>query len=226
MLCVELPQSEYKKIWLLQLELVSARIKGVINDDVLLLLEHKPVFTIGKWGDMGNLKVSEEFLRQSRIPFIPVERGGDITYHGPGQLVGYPIINLRLLRIGLRKYVENLEDLMIRAASDFGVKATKYFKNRGAWVKNCKLGSIGIYAKRNVVFHGFAFNVNVSLAPFGWINPCGLKKAGVTSLLNELSTNVSMVSSRESIKHHLARVLKTKLEPLSFKELKKSLKKQ
>ena len=218
-LCVELPAIGYRESWNLQSRLVAARRDKVIDKDVILLLQHFPVFTIGRRGGLNNLTVSSDFLKKSGIPVIQVERGGNITFHGPGQLVVYPIIDLRAARLAVGDYVENLEEVMIRAAFDWGITAERNPINRGIWVGNNKLGSIGIAIRRGVCFHGMAFNVNLSLKPFGWINACGLQDSGTTSMERELSREVPMNQVHESAKRHLEAAFGVELVMTSLLEL-------
>ena len=213
----------YREAWDLQAGLVEARKKGVLASDVVLFLQHPAVFTLGRRGGRENLLVSEAFLEKSGIPVVHVERGGNITYHGPGQLVGYPIINLRGAGLGVTEYVEGLEEIMIRIASDFGVKAARDSRNRGAWVGNRKLGSIGIAIRHGIAFHGFAFNVDLSMEPFRWINPCGLHEVGMTSLEQELSENIPMERVLESTKKHMQAVFGLAFRGISPEELKQRL---
>jgi len=219
-LCIELPAIEYREAWNLQSNLVAARKDKIIDTDIILLLEHPPVFTLGRRGGLKNLTVSPDFLEKAGIPVIHVERGGNITFHGPGQLVVYPIIDLRLVRMRVIDYVQSLEEVMIRAAADWGIKAERNPINRGVWVDNNKLGSIGIAIRRGICFHGIAFNVNLSLKPFGWINPCGLQDIGITSMEKELSRKVSMNQVRETVKSHIEAVFGVELIMTSLKELK------
>ena len=218
--CIELPATAYKKAWQLQSSLVAARKDKIISQDIILLLEHSPVFTLGRRGGLNNLSVPANFLEKAGIPVVKVERGGNITFHGPGQLVIYPIINLQVVGLSVVDYVENLEEVMIRSAADWGIKAERNPINRGVWVGNNKLGSIGIAIRRGICFHGMAFNVNVSLKPFGWINPCGLQDRGITSMERELSRKVSMNQVRETVKHHLEAVFGVALVITSLEKLK------
>ena len=219
-LCIELPATEYKEAWHLQSNLVDAKYNKLLHKNVVLLLEHPPVFTLGRRGGLNNLSVSENFPKKAVIPVIQVERGGNITFHGPGQLVMYPIINLQAAKLSVVHYVENLEDVMIRTAADWGITAVRNSLNRGVWVGNNKLGSIGIAIRRGICFHGMALNVNTSLEPFQWINPCGLRNTGITSMERELSRNVSIKRVRERIKHHLEAVFDVALIMTSLEELK------
>jgi len=218
-LCFELPAIEYREAWDLQRNLVVARKDKIIDRDVILLLEHDPVFTLGHRGGLNNLTVSPDFLEKAGIPVIQVERGGNITYHGPGQLVVYPIIDLGVARMKVMDYVQDLEEVMIRAAADWGIKAERNPINRGVWVDNNKLGSIGIAIRRGICFHGIAFNVSLSLKPFGWINPCGLQDIGMTSMEQELSRSVSMNQVRRTIKRHIEAVFGVELAITHLSEL-------
>lgn len=221
-LCVEFPVMEYREAWDLQSHLVAARKERVLDRDLVLFTEHPPVFTLGSNGGLNNLTVPEGFLKKAGIPVIRVERGGDITFHGPGQLVVYPIIDLRAARLPVTHYVEKLEEVMIRTAGDWGVEAERNAANRGVWVGNNKLGSVGIAIRHGISFHGLAFNVNISLEPFGWMNPCGLKGVGITSMEQELSDKVSMSRVRGAMRGHIETVFGAKLVMTSLSELQKS----
>jgi lipoate-protein ligase B len=205
-LCIELPLTAYRDAWKLQTDLMTARWEKRLDTDVVLVLEHPPVFTLGRRGGMENLTVSEDLLTDRGIPVIQVERGGDITFHGPGQLVIYPIIDLASARLGVADYVTMLEEVVIRIASAYGITAGRNPLNRGVWVGNSKLGSIGIAVRRGISFHGVALNVNLSLEPFTWINPCGLKGIGITSLEKELGRKVSVEEVRRELKRHFETV--------------------
>jgi lipoate-protein ligase B len=213
--CLELPLTDYETARKLQIDLVSARKDRRLESNIVLLLEHPPVFTLGRRGGLENLTVSQAFLQRMGISVIPAERGGNITFHGPGQMVSYLIIDLHSARLSVTEYVEKLEEVMIQTAADFGVCAERNAMNRGVWVGNSKLGSIGIAVRRGISFHGFAFNVNVSPEPFEWINPCGLHGVGVTTLARELGGNVSMSSVRDKIKQHIENAFRIKLETAS-----------
>ncbi|MEO8217230.1 MAG: lipoyl(octanoyl) transferase LipB [Acidobacteriota bacterium] len=150
--------------------------------DQLLLLQHPPVITLGRGGDSRNLLASPESLERQGIRFYETTRGGDITYHGPGQIVGYPILHLGEGRRDVRKYVTRLEEVLIRTAARFGIFAERIDGRRGIWVGNDKLAAIGVRIARWVTSHGFAFNVRTELSHFRTITPCGLSGTGVTSL--------------------------------------------
>jgi len=218
-LCIELPATEYREAWSLQSDLVAARKDKSIDTDVVLLLEPPPVFTIGNNGGLNNLTVSKKSLEKAGIPLIRVERGGDITFHGPGQLVMYPIIDLRTARLSVPDHIEKLEEIMIRTAQDWGIRAKKNSENRGIWVGKNKLGSVGIAIRRGISFHGMALNVNLSLGPFVWINPCGLQEIMMTSMEQELSHRVAMNQVREAVKRHLEAVFGVELVMTSLSKL-------
>lgn len=208
---LNLPTTEYVEVWETQRRLVNARIEGTYEKDLVLFLQHRPVFTLGRRGGRSNLCVSEEFLKEKRISLIQVERGGDITYHGPGQLVIYPIVDLGKARLGVSEFVTNLEEVLIRAAADWGVVAERNPANRGVWVGHNKLGSIGITIRKGITFHGAALNVNVDLEPFRWINPCGLTGVTMTSLKHQLARPVPMKQVCDSVKSHLEGVFEVEL---------------
>ena len=218
-LCIELPVTEYREAWSLQSDLVAARKDKSIDTDVVLLLEHPPVFTIGNNGRLKNLTVSKKSLEKAGIPLIRVERGGDITFHGPGQLVMYPIIDLHTARLSVLDHIEKLEEVMIRVSQSWEIRAKRNLTNRGVWVGKNKLGSVGIAIRRGISFHGMALNVNLSLEPFGWINPCGLQKIAITSMEQELSREISMNRVREAVKRHLETVFGVELVMTRLPEL-------
>ena len=165
----------------LQLELVELRKSGAIAD-TLILVEHEPVITLGRnASDEGLLATTDELARAGVI-LRRIERGGQATYHGPGQLVGYPIFDLHVLGLGIAKYVRNLEQVMIRAAARFGVEASTRDKITGVFTEQGKLGAIGVRVTRGVTFHGFALNVDPRIEHYGLIVPCGMTGMPVTSL--------------------------------------------
>ena len=222
--CGELPVVDYLQILELQRQLVDARCNEIINRDIVLLLEHPPVFTMGRRGGLANLKVSRTFLEKLNIAIIQTERGGDITFHGPGQLVVYPIIDLQAAGMQVLDYVASLEKIMLRVLAGWGIAADSHPANRGIWIGNSKIGSIGIAVRQGVCYHGFALNVSLALNPFGWIHPCGFKDIGVTSMQRELSHNVSVNQVREAIKHHLESYFGVKLISTTLPELKNFVK--
>ena len=177
----------------LQKRLVEQRKAGEITDQ-LLLLEHPPVITLGvkTRSDRSNIVAGEDTLLAEGVEVFETGRGGDVTYHGPGQLVGYPILDLKPDRCDVHKYVRDIEEVMIRTAAAFGVTATRIDGLTGAWVGGDKLAAIGVRISRWVTSHGFAFNVNISLNLFEFIVPCGITDKGVTSLERLLGRPVPM----------------------------------
>jgi lipoate-protein ligase B len=222
-LCLELGILEYREAWDLQTSLVDARKKRIIDRDVILLLEHPPVFTLGRRGGLDDLTVSPDLLEKSGIPVIQVERGGVITFHGPGQLIMYPIIDLNAARMRVVDYVEKLEDVMIRTVAEWGIKAERNSLNRGIWAGDKKLGSIGIAIRRGICFHGMSLNVNVSMKHFGWMNPCGLKQVEISSIQRELLHKVSMSKVCVAVKNHVETVFGVNLIKTSLPELLRAL---
>jgi len=223
-LSLELPVMEYREAWDLQTQLVHAKRDRIIDEDVVLLLEHLPVFTLGRQGNREHLLVTEAFLRSRQIPVVHVERGGDITYHGPGQLVVYPIVNLRTGRWRVVEFVEALEEVMIRTTSDWGITAKRNAINRGVWIGSKKnLGNIGIAVRRGMSFHGFAFNVNIALEPFSWIDPCGLKDVKVTSMKKVLGGEIAMGDIRQAVSFHVQEIFGVQLEHVSLEHIHRLL---
>jgi lipoate-protein ligase B len=171
----------YTKAVKLQLRLVQERTNGKIPD-VLLLLQHPPVFTTGKFRGEDDFIASRYLLRGEGIQIVHTNRGGSITYHGPGQLVGYPIFNLKDLGIGIREYVSKLEDSLIQVLISLGIQGERCSGYPGVWVGKAKICSIGINVNRSVTMHGFALNVDNDLSYFDYINPCGIKGIRMTSI--------------------------------------------
>lgn len=221
--CLDLDTIDYNEALELQHRLVAARKSAILGTDTLLILEHPPVFTLGRRGGRENLRVSDEFLNKSGVRVIQAERGGNITFHGPGQLVVYLIYDLEAARMGVNDYVEQLEEIMIRIANDRKIRAERNDTNRGIWVGSNKIGSIGIAIRKGISFHGLALNVNLSLDPFSWINPCGLQNIGMTSLQKESEQSVSMPEIRKAFKRHFGVVFGAKLKTVTFVEMQKLL---
>jgi len=218
---VDLGVMPYPEAWDLQARLVEARVSGSLPNDVVLVLEHPAVFTLGKRGGRENLLVPEETLARQGIPIVQVERGGNITYHAPGQLVLYPIIHLERAGIKVVDLVDRLEDVMIRTCAEWGIPAGRNPLNRGVWVGLKKIGAIGIAVRRGVSFHGMALNVNIDLTPFGWIQPCGLKGVGVTSIAQAAGRPVGGEGAGGVAVGHIEAVFGIRLEPQTAEELAK-----
>jgi len=211
--------TDYHKALALQHRLVASRKKKLLNSDLVLLLEHPAVFTLGRRGGLSNLIVSPNYLEKKGIAIVPLERGGDITFHDIGQLIAYPIVNLKANRLSVTDYVSALEDVMISAAARFGVTAIRRDLNRGVWVGARKLGSIGIAIRHGITFHGMAFNVNLSLTPFDWIRPCGLRNVRVTSLARESSQPVNIEHVREILIKQFESVFKIQFQVTTLASL-------
>jgi lipoyl(octanoyl) transferase len=189
----------------LQQKLTELRQKDAISDQ-LLLLEHPPVITLGRGGDTANLLAPPETLRKQRVRFFETTRGGDITYHGPGQIVGYPIVHLGEGSRDVRKYVTRLEEVLIRTVAEYGITATREEGKRGIWVGNDKIAAIGVRIARWVTSHGWALNVNTNLDHFRLITPCGLAGTGVTSIARETGRDVPLDEVREVLATQFAEV--------------------
>ena len=182
---------DYKEAWDLQQEIHKSRVSGEV-DDFLLLLEHQNTYTLGKTAHKENLIGSEDYLMQNKISVYDIDRGGDITYHGPGQIVGYPIIDLNNWFKDTHKYLRALEEVIINTCSDYGLMSERNPKHTGVWIGDRKIAAIGIKVSRWVTMHGFAFNVNTDLNLFNGIIPCGIQDKSVTSLKLELNQEVSI----------------------------------
>jgi lipoyl(octanoyl) transferase len=185
--------------------LVAARQAGGIPD-TLLLLEHEPVFTLGRNARADNVLLSAEALRERGFDVFETGRGGDVTYHGPGQVVGYPILDLAPDRKDVHRYVRDLEEVMIRTCADYALGGSRVPGLTGVWVGNEKIGAIGVRIARWVTSHGFAFNVAVDLQPFSLIVPCGIRDRGVTSLERLLGHSVAVEETMMRLATHLAAV--------------------
>jgi len=223
-LLIDLGRLSYEPAWTLQQAVWQQRRDGEIPD-TLLLVEHPPVITLGKSGRIENLRVSPAELKQRGVEFFRVERGGDITYHGPGQLVGYPVFRLEAALAGVRRFVNQVEQSLIAALAIWGIRAqtgeslaqksgtvrkqgqSPFLRSgpvpagyTGVWVGSDKIAALGIAVRRSVTYHGFTLNVNTDLTGFQLINPCGITDHGVTSLARLLGRRVPM----SSVKHQVA----------------------
>ncbi len=187
----DLGKVPYREAWDVQARLVAARRQGLVGD-LLLLLEHPPVYTLGRGGKAEHLRVSVQWLRRQGAEVFEVDRGGDITFHGPGQLVGYPILDLSAWGRDLHRYLRSLEEVLIRALAAFGLRAGRKAGYTGVWVGDRKIAAIGVKLNSGwITSHGFALNVSTDLRWFDYIVPCGIRDYGVTSVSAELGMNVS-----------------------------------
>ena len=193
-----------------QMRLHAARCRGEVADTVLLL-EHRPVFTLGRSAEASHVLWDAARLKGEGIEVVEADRGGDVTYHGPGQLVAYPVVGLAERGMGVLDFVSALEEAAIRTAAALGLEgAGRDPRNRGVWVRGRKLCAIGIRVSRGVTRHGLALNVNTRLADFAGIVPCGLAGVGVTSLAQELGRPLDMALARTALSRALAETLRVR----------------
>lgn len=181
----------YEEAFELQKKITRRRIEGEIGDH-LLLLEHPPVITVGRNAHLENILADSQFLEKEGISVLQTDRGGDVTYHGPGQLVGYPILNLKKVRPDVQWYVSKLENSIIETLRNFSIQATRLKGMRGVWIEGYKIASIGVRISKWVTHHGFALNVNTNLSHFELIRPCGLVGVKMTSMEKILEEKVQM----------------------------------
>ena len=220
----DLGRMGYSECWDLQLSLFErmlswkreGKAQSQENAGELLLVEHDHVYTLGKSGKQQNMLISEEYLRQIGAEFFHIDRGGDITYHGPGQIVGYPILDLEQVGISLRDYIDSIEESIIGVCREWGVEAGRIAGASGVWIepdspRARKICAIGVRASRYVTMHGFAMNVKTDLKYFNHINPCGFVDRGVTSLEKELGHEVDFEMVKSQIVKHLSEKLKIEI---------------
>ena len=197
----------------LQRRVARARITGDISEDVLLLVEHPPVITLGRSTKQGNLLASTQTLAERGVELFEVERGGDVTFHGPGQLVGYPIIDLKRHKQDLHWYLRQVEQALIDALRDLGIHAERNVGLTGVWTGGRKIASIGVHARDWVTWHGFALNVTTDLSYFDLMVPCGIQSVTMTSVARELG---DASATLDSVSAHVARAFASVfgLEPI------------
>lgn len=215
---IDLGLIDYKKAWDLQHHLWSERVEERLPD-LLLILEHPHVITLGRRGDRSSLLASPEVLKEKGIPLFQVERGGEVTYHGPGQLIGYPILNLKGYGFRVAQYVDELEEIIIRTLREFGIEGRRDARNRGVWVQDKKIASIGIAIQRWVSFHGFALNYQTELKYFDLIYPCGLKGVKMTSMEEILGKKISRSLLVERILFHFKEIFRREWEGKTLEEV-------
>ncbi len=201
----ELGTTGYDEVHTLQRRLQAQRREGQ-GADALLLTEHRPVITLGRSHPEPDLRVPAETLAEYGIHVVPTERGGDITYHGPGQLVAYGIIDLRAWELGVVDYASALEETVIGVLADWGVKGERVTAARGVWVGGRKIASLGINVRRWVTMHGIALNIDPDMSHFDLINPCGMQDVEMTSLSAEIGKQVPMPEVVEAFVFHFGRV--------------------
>ena len=235
---------QYQKIWDLQEKLLqqSVQTKAIIrlqeeNSDVqnidlpktdnrLLFVEHCPVYTLGKSGDISHVLINEVERKEKGIEFFKINRGGDITFHGPGQLVGYPILDLEKFKTDIGWYLRCLEEVIILTIAEYGLQGERSKGETGVWLEPDKKGrerkicAMGIRCSRWITMHGFAFNVNTNLDYFNYIVPCGIKNKEVTSLQKELGAEVSLTEVKEKVKRNFEKVFDADILPDNLPSLK------
>lgn len=202
---------DYREAWRRQEEIFDRQIDNKQNklptENNLIFCEHPHVYTIGKSGNSGNMLIDD-----GTVPVYRTDRGGDITYHGFGQIVGYPVFDLESLGIGLREYITRLEEAVIRLLGDYDIEGGHYAKGTGVWIdtalpsKTRKICAIGVKSSRYVTMHGFALNVNTDLSYFGRINPCGFTDRGVTSMKKELGKSLDIDEVKQKLFKHIEEV--------------------
>jgi lipoyl(octanoyl) transferase len=211
---IDLGLKEYKEVWEFQEQLHAL----VVNDKedagalkkagTLIFCEHPHVFTIGKSGQINNLLINEEYLKRINATYYKSNRGGDITYHGPGQIVGYPIFDLEILHLGVKDYIHLLEEAIIKTLKEYNIQAFRLDGATGVWLQTGtsntrKICAIGVRVSKAVTMHGFALNVNTDLNYFSYINPCGFIDKGVTSMEKELKQKIDFEEVKEKIKRNI-----------------------
>jgi len=233
----DLGRAEYKQVWDYQESLLqeNVRIKselrrladqdhpeasgtgGLVTSNYLLFVEHPPVYTLGKSGHMENVLIDEDHMKKKGIGFFRTNRGGDITFHGPGQIVGYPILDLERFFTDIGKYLRNLEEVIILVLKTYGIQAGRSQGETGVWIepgvkgRERKICAIGVRCSRWITMHGFAFNVNTDLDYFGNIVPCGIQDKQVTSLEKELGRAMPMEEVKEEVRRRFEEVFEVEL---------------
>lgn len=206
---IELGRRGYREVWQMQERLMEEireqKLKGGETDNYLIFVEHDPVYTLGKSGNEANMLIDAIQLRAKQADFIKVDRGGDITFHGPGQWVVYPVIDLENFGLGIKEYVDCLEEVVIRTIGEYGICGERLSGATGVWLETGtpaarKICAIGVKCSRYVTMHGFALNVNTDLNYFSYIHPCGFIDKGVTSMAREMGKAVDMQDVKNSLK--------------------------
>jgi len=196
---------EYEKAWEIQKEFHKKRTHDEI-DDVLFICEHPHTYTLGKTAEMKNLLFDEQELHRKEITVFNIDRGGDITYHGPGQIVGYAILNLENWKKDTHLYLRALEDVLIKTCKDYGIESERNNKYTGVWIEDRKICAIGIKVSRWRTMHGFAFNVNTDLSLFDGIIPCGIQEKEVTTLKKELNSDIDIQEAKTKVVNNFVNV--------------------
>lgn len=212
-LLLQFDEIEYGEAWKLQKSLLDARVSGKI-EDCLILLQHPPTFTFGRRYKEDNLITNKEYYGSLGFAVYKTDRGGLATYHGPGQLVGYPIIKISTYTKDYYQYLRMLEDVMIRTLIDFGIAARRNEGYTGVWVDNAKIGFIGVRMSFGYAMHGFSLNVNNDVSPFNHITPCGIQEVRITSIQELLSTSVNIQEVYAKLTNHFSDVFQIQMVPI------------
>ncbi|MEX2355716.1 MAG: lipoyl(octanoyl) transferase LipB [Thermaerobacterales bacterium] len=207
LLAVSLGAVDYEPAWSLQRGLAAARARGQLVCDVMLLLEHPPTFTLGRHASMADIRWNKAAQQARGVRVIRIDRGGAVTFHGPGQLVGYPILHLPGRRLGVRRYIERLEDGLIAVLAGFGLAGVRHEKHPGIWVGDKKIAAIGIRCRRGVTTHGFALNVSTDVTYFAGIVPCAQPDGEATSMADLLGPAAAMETVGRAVERHLPAAL-------------------
>lgn len=215
---VDLGVTEYQSCWDLQRQLFERCLAGTVPD-TLLLTEHRPVYTIGRSGDPNHLLAGTSELQEKGVAVFYNDRGGDITYHGPGQLVGYPILDLHNYYLDLHRYLRDIETVVINTLSHFGIKGARVEGYTGVWVGNDKICAIGIKSSRWVTMHGFALNVSTDLSYFDRIIPCGIFEKGITSMRELLGRVVTIEEVVPELLREFAGVFHVNVKRMTLNEV-------
>ncbi len=218
--CLEIGIEEYGKVFELQKTLNQARRNGTIPDTVILL-EHHPCLTIGRNGGLDHILVSDQFLDQEGIKVYETDRGGDITYHGPGQLVCYPILDLNGFGRDIHLYARLIEETLIRTLDSFGIAAGRKSDYPGVWVGDAKIGAEGIGIQHWVTMHGVSLNVCPDLRHFSFIVPCGISTLGITSMEKLLGYPIHMSLVKRELRRNLSSIFNLTLEDISLEKVMK-----
>jgi len=215
--CIDFGISPYRPLWQLQKRIVAKKLKSV-TPDFLLLGEHLPVYTLGKRADNANILKKESFLEQMSIPVYRVERGGDVTWHGPGQMVCYPLFGLKEQGLDLDRFVDLLEEAVIETLKAFELEGAREAGMRGVWVKRMKIASIGLAVKGWVTYHGLAINVSPDLSFFDWIIPCGIKNVKMCSISAMKKEPVSVAKVKAVFLEVMSRLFHLEICPVNAKD--------
>lgn len=216
-------RTKFADSWKLQQKIFELRHFGLAGD-MLLYTEHEHVYTIGKGGDENHLLATESELKDSGVDVFRIDRGGDITYHGPGQIVGYPIIDLNLYFADIHRYLRCLEEVIILALNAYGIEAAREPELTGVWVKGEKIAAIGVKVSKWITMHGFALNVSTDLSRFARIIPCGIFHKGVTSIERILGKEVSLDDVREKLTDAFSLVFGCKPYSMTYDALQRLIK--